>query len=196
MNYTGCRPLSDDEIERILSECHGRYASRDRLLILLGVYTGFRISEILSLCISDVWDGTHARSSVRVAAGFMKGKRYSRVMPLHARVRGAIKAWLWENGQMTLSYDDPPLFPSQQTSRALSRRQVVDILIGAAERAGIDSDRIATHSLRKSFARRMWESPLVERDPAKMARLLGHSNWSNTLRYLEFANELEAAVLA
>jgi hypothetical protein len=42
----------------------------------------------------------------------------------------------------------------------------------------------------------MWDSPIVNRDMAKMARLLGHQNFSNTLRYLEFADELDKAVLA
>ncbi len=65
----------------------------------------------------------------------------------------------------------------------------------AAESAGVDSDRIATHTLRKTFARRLWDSPQVGKDPARMARLLGHTNWSNTLRYLEFT-DLDAAVLA
>ena len=44
----------------------------------------------------------------------------------------------------------------------------------------------------------MWKHPLpiVNQDPAKMARLLGNDNWGNTLRYLEFTDELDAAVLA
>ena len=196
MNYTGCRPLSDGEIEQILMGCQGRYASRDRLLILFGVHTGYRISEILSLRVSDVWDGEQVRPIVRIAAGFMKGKSQSRAMPLHARAKNAIQTWLWETGKTIPACGTLPLFSCQQTSRPLSRRQAADILVGAAEAAGIDASRVATHTLRKSFARRMWESPLVERDPAKMARLLGHANWSNTLRYLEFADELDAAVLA
>ena len=172
MNYTGCRPLSDDEIARLLLGCRGRYGSRDRLLILLGVYTGYRISEILSLHVADVWKEGQVCTIVRIAAGFMKGKSHSRSMPLHARVKAAIKTWLLETAKTNPESAHLPLFSCQRTSRPLSRRQAADVLVVAAQMANIDSTRIATHSLRKSFARRMWESPIVERDPAKMARLL------------------------
>jgi hypothetical protein len=43
----------------------------------------------------------------------------------------------------------------------------------------------------------MWASPQVNGDMAKMARLLGHQNWSNTLRYVEFLDgSLSRAVRA
>lgn len=41
----------------------------------------------------------------------------------------------------------------------------------------------------------MWERPQVNCDMAKMGRLLGSENFSNTLRYLVFVDELEEAVL-
>jgi integrase len=50
----GCRPLKEREIQRILKSLDGRYAARDRALILLGIKSGFRISELLSLRLSDV----------------------------------------------------------------------------------------------------------------------------------------------
>jgi site-specific recombinase XerD len=41
----------------------GIYAARDRALFLLGVKTGYRISELLSLRVGDVWQqGSIARS--------------------------------------------------------------------------------------------------------------------------------------
>ena len=53
----GCRPLTDEEVDRISDGFSGRYAKRDRALFLLGVKTGFRISEMLSLEIRDVSPG-------------------------------------------------------------------------------------------------------------------------------------------
>ena len=196
MNYTGCRPLTDDEIVRLLDACTGRYRARDVALITIGIYTGFRISEILSLTVAGVWTGSEVVKEVHVAKGFMKGKKQARTMPLHEKVREAIQSLLQASRMWHPLFQDWPLFHSQGCRKRLSTRQAYDIIVTAAERAGLNTDRIATHSCRKTFTRRMWGSPLVNRDPARMARLLGHQNWSNTLRYLEFADELDAAVLA
>ena len=66
----------------------------------------------------------------------------------------------------------------------------------AAIQAGISTERLGTHSFRKQFAMAMWESEYVQKDTAKMARLLGHAHFSSTIRYLQFVDgSLEAAVL-
>lgn len=196
MNYTGCRPLTDDEIDRILDGCQGRYRARDVALITLGIFTGYRVSEILSLKASDVWKDRDVVTEITVAKGFMKGKKKGRTMPLHTRVREAVFAHILASKLWHPLMKDRALFFSQGRGKSLSTRQALDIIKKAAERAGIDPERLGTHTLRKTFARRMWDSKAVARDPAKMARLLGHENWSNTLRYLEFADDLEDAVLA
>ena len=195
MNYTGCRPLSDEEIIQVLDACQGRYRARDVALILMGVYTGFRINEMLSLRVSDVFKGGEVAKEVLVEKGFMKGKRKSRTMPLHQKVRDALHALLQSSRMWHPLYQDWPLFHSQGRPTRLSSRQAFDIIVNAASKAGLDVDRVGTHTLRKTFARRMWVSPSVGRDPAKIARLLGHHNWGNALRYLEFADELDEAVL-
>jgi len=196
MNYSGCRPLSDDEIVRLLEACQGRYRTRDVALILMGLHTGFRISELLSLRVNQIWDGKEIARIVHVAKGYMKGKMKARSMPLHERVRDALHALLQSSRMWHPLFQEWPLFHSQGCAKQLSARQAFDIIVGAATKSGLDIERVGTHSLRKTFARRMWVSPSVNRDPAKIARLLGHSNWGNALRYLEFADELDAAVLA
>jgi len=196
MNYTGCRPLSEEEIVRLLDACEGRYRSRDVALIVMGMHTGFRIKELLSLRVKDIWDGTKVAKEVHVARGFMKGKKRSRTMPLHEKVREALHSLLQSSRMWHPLFQDWPLFHSQGRPTPLSTRQAFDVVVDAATNAGLDVDRVGTHTLRKTFARKMWVSPIVNRDPAKMARLLGHDNWGNTLRYLEFTDELDAAVLA
>ena len=194
-SYSGCRPFTDLEIDRMVSGCTGNYAERNRLLILLGCYTGFRAQEFLSIRIRDVFDGQACRASVCVARRAMKGKLRSRTMPLHPRVCDAIVAWI---GVLVAAgkYDDERyLFSRKFTTHPISRRQAANIICGLAKAAGVSTDRVACHSLRKCFARKMWESDIVGRDMARMARLLGHQNFSNTLRYLEFGTELDEAVL-
>ena len=56
----GTRPLDNNEI-RLVSACFtGTFATRNRVLFLLGVSTGGRISELLSLTIADVWQNDRA----------------------------------------------------------------------------------------------------------------------------------------
>jgi len=196
MNYTGCRPLSEEEVDCLLDACQGRWRARDVALIEMGTKTGFRINELLSLRVRDVWNGSEVVRNIHVAKGFMKGKKKARTMPLHEKVREAVLSYLQASRMWHPLFQDWPLFPAQGRPTRLSTRQAYEIVVSAAKNAGLDVERIGTHTLRKTFARRMWESPIVNRDPAKMARLLGHDNWGNTLRYLEFADELDAAVVA
>ena len=58
----GTRPLDNNEI-RLVSACFtGTYEVRNRGLFMLGVSTGGRISELLSLTIGDVLSETVPRS--------------------------------------------------------------------------------------------------------------------------------------
>jgi integrase/recombinase XerD len=192
---SGCRPWNDDEVILILNSCSGRYAVRDRALLISGIYTGFRIGELLALKLKDIWSGTDVFPSVTVRASHMKGRKYSRTVPLHERAREALRAWILVMQSMGMVSARQPIFPRQRRHRSLTRHQARRIILAATARAGMSTYRVATHTLRKTFARRLWNSPLIQKDPAKMARLLGHANWSNTLRYLEF-DDLEAAILA
>ena len=51
----GTRPLDNDEIRRVSGCFTGTFATRNRGLFMLGVSTGGRISELLSLTIGDVY---------------------------------------------------------------------------------------------------------------------------------------------
>jgi integrase len=72
----------------------GRYALRDRALFLLGVHTGFRISELLSLRVGDVWAYGRIVDVLTVARRHMKGKHAGRSVHLHRRAQDAVTAWL------------------------------------------------------------------------------------------------------
>ena len=50
----GTRPLNNDEIRRVSAAFTGTFAVRNSGLFMLGVSTGGRISELLSLRIGDV----------------------------------------------------------------------------------------------------------------------------------------------
>ena len=196
MNETGCRPFLPEESQKIITTFNGRYAARDRAMFILGTKTGYRCQELLSLSISAVWDGNSVRSHVTVRANWMKGKRNERTMPINPQAADAIRLWLRISKMDHPFYRDWPLFCAQGRRKAITTRQAYSIIVGAAKAAGMDITRIGTHSCRKSFAAAAWEHPSVNKDMAKMAKLLGHANFSNTLRYLEFLDgSLERTVM-
>jgi integrase len=196
MNETGCRPLTTSECEKVMAAFCGRYRMRNRALFLLGVKSGFRISELLSIHVRDVWNGMQIRPSVTVAWAWMKGKKQSRTVPINPRAADAIREWLAASKMDHPFFADWPLFPAQGRPKAITSRQAFSIIVDGVSAAGISTDRIGTHSCRKSYASALWTHPAVDKDMAKMAKLLGHKNFSNTLRYLEFLDgSLNTAVM-
>ena len=51
----GTRPLDNDEIRRVSTCFTGTFEARNRGLFMLGVSTGGRISELLSLRVADAY---------------------------------------------------------------------------------------------------------------------------------------------
>ncbi|MFZ4779529.1 MAG: tyrosine-type recombinase/integrase [Terrimicrobiaceae bacterium] len=191
------RALSDGEIKEMLAAMTGgKNAVRNQALFQLGIFSGFRISELLSIKVGDVWDGHRIKDRFTVQKGFVKGKKESRTMPLNEAAGQGLRRWLRCSKRDNPYFLDWPLFAAQGKRKAISRQLATRVLVEAAERAGIDSRLIGGHSLRKTFATKAWNSQFVAGDIAKLAKLLGHKNWSATLRYISFLDgSLDNAVL-
>lgn len=197
MNETGCKALTKDECDKILGAMDGRHRLRNRALFSLGIKTGFRISEILSMRVKDVWDGAKVRGSVTVGAGWMKGKKKSRTMPINPIAANALGQYLRLTRMDHPVFSSFPLFPAQGGRESITSRQAYSIIVDAAHNAGVDTSKLGTHSMRKTFASAAWHHPAIGGDVVKMAKLLGHSNFSNTIRYIQFLDgSLDAAVLS
>ncbi len=91
----GCRPLSDSEAAQVLeSLSHGPFKLRNRALFLLGLRSGFRISELCSMTIGHVFQHGHFVSQISVQRKNMKGKKEGRTVPLHPEAREALIEWV------------------------------------------------------------------------------------------------------
>jgi integrase len=65
-------------VSQLTQAFSGRYAARDRALFVTGVKSGFRISELLSLTVGDVYQ--HGRIAERVTVQprhIMKNRGYA-----------------------------------------------------------------------------------------------------------------------
>jgi integrase len=188
----GQRPLLDDEIPRVERAFGGPLGPRNRALFVLGLRTGFRVRELLSLRLGDVLDETGAVTRlVRVERRHMKGKRSGRTVPIHDHARRALGEWVAILGQRGGGLDrSGPLFPSRVGSKALTPSGAHRALKAAFR--GFPGP-LSTHSMRKSFARKIHRRL---GDVAKTQLALGHANIATTLRYLSFDRaEIDAAIL-
>lgn len=185
----GCRSLLDSEIELVLNNL---YTSRDKLLFILGLKTGFRITELLSLKVSDVWAGGAPVSRLRVGKRNTKGKVRNREVILHKDARAAIAKYLGENE--TLSSDSPVFLSRNGINETISRHGAHKVLKQAYRAAGL-TGALATHSMRKTFAGKVYLA--LDKDLLATRDALNHQSVSSTERYLETNRQaIDAAILA
>ena len=188
----GCRPLSEEEVTAVLNSFTGTCAKRDRALFVLGLKTGFRISELLSLRVKDVVHGSRLADRVAVARRSMKGKVEGRAVVLHPDAKEALGAWLQERGEA--AKPDSFLFASRKGQRPISRVQAWRILDAAFAAAGVEG-QTGTHSMRKTFAGRVYDA--LGEDIFRLQQALGHRSINSTTAYLSFREEdVDAAILA
>jgi site-specific recombinase XerD len=182
----GTRPLSTEEILKVSEQFTGTYRIRNRALFMFGVSVGGRISELLALKVGDVWQNERPVTDLIFAKSVVKGKENSRVIPTNQDCREAITFLIgWHNATYGDLLKARPLFISRKAGKALTRTQGHRIICEAFSQAGLNG-RLATHSLRKTFAQRLYDSTS---DLALCQELLGHKNISTTRQYLSVSYE-------
>lgn len=190
----GTRPLDNAEIRKVSSAFDGTFTIRNRSLFMLGVSVGGRISELIALKVNDVWQNSKPVSDLLFDRNIVKGGEVSRAVPVNTDGQQAIAnliAWhleLYGNVDPTR-----PLFPSRkgQGLKAMSRIAAHDALKDAFETAGLNG-KLGTHSLRKSYAQRLYEHT---NDIYAVQEMLGHKSVVTTQRYLgvNYANVRDAS---
>jgi integrase len=90
----GCRALSEAELIQVPQAFTGLGALRNKALFVVGHRTGFRISELLSLTVGDVWQQGQVVTHVTVRRRQMKRHLAGRVVRLHPETQEALWAWL------------------------------------------------------------------------------------------------------
>ena len=191
----GCRPLTDEEIALLSRSFGGRYAARDRALFILGVKSGFRIAELLSIQVGDVLQYDRMVDQLTVRRAHMKQKIEGRTVPLHPDAKAALATWLMILRQAPGVTSHTYVFRSRKGgNRPISPVQAWRILREACETNEL-TGKLGTHCMRKTFANKVYDK--LGHDLVKTQRALGHQNISNTARYISFTeDEIDAAILA
>jgi integrase len=191
----GCRPLTDAEVELIQASFGGTYGARDRALFLLGVKSGFRISELLSLRLGDVWQHGRLVDRVTVERRYMKNKREGRTVLLHPEAKAALATWLLTLRHLTGVTPQTYVFRSRKgPNRAISKVQAWRILQETVRTNELPG-KVGTHAMRKTFADRIYQQS--HHDLIKTQQALGHKHVNSTQHYLSFLQEeIDALILA
>jgi len=181
----GCRPLTNEEMELVAKTFGGRYAARDKALFVLGVSTGFRISELLSIRVRDVWQHGRFVDEVTVDRKYMKGENSSRTVELDPVAKAALSDWLPQLWELGYTEPDSFVFQSQRSkkeNKAISYRAALFIIQQAFEMNELTGN-LATHTMRKTFARSFVDNygPNI----FALSDALGHADISTTQRYYQ-----------
>lgn len=145
---------------------------RDRLLFVVGINSGLRISDILNLKVGDI------RNQDVITVREQKTRKAKRF-----RLNGAIKRE-FNRYLVSLSHqptDDEYLFQSRKgTNQPITRHTAYRVLNAAAKKVGI-TDKIGCHSLRKTFGYHAYKAGV---DLSLLQSIFNHSSQAITLRYI------------
>ena len=175
----GSRPLSDAEVRQVVQSFRGRNALRDRALFVLGVKTGLRISELLSLTVGDVLQHGRIADRITVRRRYMKRKVAGRTVLLHPEVKDALATWIARLQERVPVSSSTPVFLSRKGSdRAIGRKHAWRILTTNYAGSNLPGT-LGTHAMRKTFANKV--HVLLGRDLVKTQCALGHRNVNSTV---------------
>lgn len=161
------------EVDKLLSQPCGNTPKdlRDKAMLELLYATGIRVSELISLKLSDV----------NLKMGFVacSDNGRERVIPFGNTARNALLAYLdHARDSMILRDEEETLFVNC-SGKPMSRQGFWKLLKSYAAKAGITSE-ITPHTLRHSFAAHLVENGA---DLHSVQEMLGHSDISTTQIY-------------
>jgi integrase/recombinase XerD len=181
--------LSESEVDALLDapDLATWIGRRNHALLLVGVQTGLRVSELTALCRQDVTFGAGAH--VRCQG---KGRKL-RCTPLRRDVTRVLKAWLREQPLEP----DRPVFPSSRGGRMSEdavERLVAKHVTAAQQRCpSLVGKKVTPHTLRHTAAMRLLQSGV---DRSVIALWLGHESIETTQMYLHADLGLKEKALA
>lgn len=166
-------PIRDKEQLKALADYFLKRGNlRNYVLLIMGIYTVLRISDLLSLRWNDVYNQeTHRFRQHLIIKEHKTGKRKSIALNNHV-IQALIKyfpcrksEYIFDNGR----------------GNPLSRIQAWRIMREATGNVGID-DTVACHGLRKTWGYHAWTSQQVS--PVVIMDIYNHSSYEVTKRYL------------
>lgn len=170
------QPIRDKKklnaMKTLLKERNEKYY----IMFRIGINVGLRVSDIISLKVSDVRAKEHITITEKKTS---KTKRFL--------VPGTLQKDLADFIHKNNMADDEYLIQSRKgDNKPISRIQAYRILNDAAEQIGIDE--IGTHTMRKTFGYHWYQQ---NKDIAMLQDIFNHSAPSITLRYIGITDDMK-----
>lgn len=149
---------------------------RNYAMIVLGLHTALRISDILKLKWQDVYHFEKHRYVEHLNIHEKKTGKHS-VIALNHHVIDALEAYRMERHPLPADY----IFcRSTDPTRPICREQAYRIIKQAADQT-LNETHISCHSLRKTFGYHAWKQGI---SPVLLMDVYNHSSFVITKRYL------------
>jgi integrase len=194
-----CRPISREEqaaVEAVLLT-HKTYPERDRCLLALGIETGLRITELLSIRFQDVFrPAGEVKDRLIIQKRHCKGGKHSRRVMLSPAAKGALERALTEAYGKRSTAPESHLFGMACRRDPMSRQTAYQIISSALKQAGVTHTR-GTHTMRKTRAQRVGVVATQKAGTGASLSMplcavrdaLGHASIQATEKYMESAEE-------
>ncbi|HKJ04447.1 MAG TPA: site-specific tyrosine recombinase XerD [Geopsychrobacteraceae bacterium] len=172
--------LSQDDVEQLLTAPNSGQPldQRDRAMLEVLYATGVRVSELVSLRLSDL------NMEIGCLSAFGKGSK-QRLIPFGDEALAALKKYLADGRIQHNKRDNEQIVFLNRSGKGLTRQGFWKILRRRALSAGI-TQKISPHMLRHSFATHLLENGA---DLRAVQTMLGHADISTTQIYTHVIRE-------
>lgn len=175
--------LSREEVARLIAAATNL---KHQTALSLAYGTGLRVSEVVSLKVSDI---DSQRMTLRVEQGKGGKDRYAMLSPI---LLERLRVWWRVAHAQGKMLDGGWLFPGLDPLQSLCTRQLNRAIHDAAETAKIGK-RVSMHTLRHSFATHLLEQGV---DIRVIQVMLGHKKLETTALYAQVATDILREVVS
>ncbi len=166
--------LSVQEIDRLLAQPDDKTPKdiRDKAMLELLYATGIRVTELISLTVSEV--------NLKMSYIICRDGDRERIIPFGKNARKALEHYLSGARQILLKGNDSDILFTNCSGSPMSRQGFWKLIKHYAKKAGITSE-ITPHTIRHSFAAHLVENGA---DLHAVQEMMGHSDISTTQVYV------------
>ena len=171
--------LSSQEVSLLLEQPNGEglKSIRDKAMLEVAYATGMRVTEIISLNVSDI--------DIESSLVTCKNENKQRIIPLGKLSLSALKEYMTIARPNMIKDDNETALFVNVNGKRLTRQGFCKIIKFYKEQAHITKD-ITPHVLRHSFATHLLQNGA---DLKSIQTMLGHSDISSTQVYMQFQDD-------
>lgn len=168
-------PIRDKKQLKALSDYYLKKGQiRNHILIVMGVYTALRISDLLRLKWSDIYDEERQGFRTHITITEKKTGK-NKTIALNKQALDALRLYFPHRRSEFI------FASNRKDGRAISRVQAWRVIHEAVVATGL-SGKISCHSLRKTWGYHAWSNGDVS--PVVIMEIYNHSSYVVTKRYL------------